>query len=323
MTFLSSILALLLLASGTSLYAQEQNQDQAPEHAKAGVKVQVEDPAAPAAQPLPDIPTLMRQVEVRQRQAEAIEKDYLYHEDSTFNEVKGDGSPKKTDERAFEIYWLQGVRVARMVRKDNKDLTPDELKKEDERIDKEVAKAKEKREKADAGGKETDSQGHDEITLSRILELGSFTNPRRQLVNGRPTILVDYTGDPNAKTHNAGEAALKVLTGTVWVDEQDKAVTHLEAHFFDNFKLGAGLVASIRKDTAFAFSNALINNEVWLPATLDAHGQARYLLFFSLNGDAHIVTSGYRKFKATSTLLPNFSPAPPDDPAPNSPSPPQ
>ncbi len=254
----------------------------------------------------------MREVEAHQRQAELIEKDYLFREDSTVKELNGSGGVKKTEERAFDIYWLQGVRVARLVRKDNKDLSPEELKKEDDRIDKDLIKEKEKRAKADANGKETDSTGRDEITLSRILELGSFSNPRRQLIAGRPTVLVDYTGDPHAKTRNAGEAALKVLTGTIWVDEQDKAVARIEAHFFDNFKIGGGLVVSVHKDTAFTLANVRINNEVWLPGTLDAHGQARYLLFFSLNGDAHVQSSGFHKFKATSTLLPNFSPAPPD-----------
>jgi hypothetical protein len=264
----------------------------------------------------------MREVETHQRLAESIEKDYLFREDSTFNELNGQGAVKKTEERAFEIFWLQGVRVVRLVRKDNKDLTPDELKKENDRIDKEVAKAKEKREKADESGKETDSHGHDEITLSRILELGTFSNPRREQVNGRPTILVDYTGNPGTKTHNPGEAALKALAGTIWVDEQDKAVQHLEAHFIDNFKVGGGLVVSVHQGTAFTLTNVRINNEVWLPGTLDAHGQARYLLFFSLNGDAHIRSSDYRKFKATSTLLPNFTPAPPDT-APDPTAPPQ
>jgi len=270
--------------------------------------------------PLPDIPILMRQVETHQRLAESVEKDYIFREDSTLNELNKQGGIKKSEERAFEIFWIDGVRLARLVRKDNKDLSPDELKKENDRIDKEVAKAKERRAKADAQGKETDSHGEDEITLSRILELGTFSTPRRQQINGRDTILIDYTGNPGTKTHNPGEAALKVLAGTIYVDEEDKAIEHLEAHFFDNFKLGGGLLVNIHKDTSFKLTNARINDEVWLPATAEAHGQARYLLFFSLNGDVHIQSSDYRKFKTTTTILPGFTKAPPDtDPPPATP----
>jgi hypothetical protein len=267
---------------------------------------------APGDKPLPDIPALMRQVETNQRLAESVEKDYLYREDSTLNELDKSGGIKKSEERAFEIFYLDGVRVARLVRKDNKDLSPNEIAKENSRIDKEVAKAKERRAKADASGKESDSDGRDEITVSRILELGTFSNPRRILVAGRPTIEVDYTGNPNAKTHNAGEGAIKLITGIVCVDEQDKFIQHAEGRFTGNFKLGGGLVADISKGTSFAATNTKINGEVWLPSHAEAHGHIRYLLFFSINGDAKITTSGYRKFKATSTILPNVTVAPPD-----------
>jgi hypothetical protein len=268
--------------------------------------------SVPDEKPLPDVPTLMHQVETNQRLAESLEKNYIYREDSTLNELNKSGGIKKSEERAFEIFYLDGVRVARLVRKDNKDISPDELAKENERIDKEVAKAKERRAKADGSGKETNSAGQDEITVSRILELGTFSNPRRIMVAGRPTIEVDYTGNPSAKTHNPGEGAIKLITGIVCVDEQDKFIQHAEGHFTDNFKLGGGLLADISKGTSFAATNTKINDEVWLPAHAEAHGHIRYLLFFSVNGDATIKTSGYHKFKATSTILPNITVAPPD-----------
>ena len=300
-----SLMLFTLSAAASAQMTSPQGDAANPAHSSAPIAIDA---------PLPDISTLMHQVEAHQRLAEAIEKDYIFREDSVFNERNPQGGIKKTEGRGFEIFWINGVRIARLVRKDGKDLSPEDLRKENDRIDKEVAKAKERRAKADEDGKETDSHGHDEITVSRILELGTFSNPRRQLVNGRPTILVDYNGNPDAKTHNPGEAALKLLQGTVWVDEQDRTIEHAEGHFIDNFKIGGGLLASVHKDTSFKWTTVRINDEVWLPSTVDAQGQARYLLFFSLNGDAHIHASDYRKFKATSTILPNVTPVaqPPD-----------
>ena len=267
---------------------------------------------SPESKPLPDIPALMHQVEINQRLAEAREKDYLYREESTLHERGKSGEIKKTEERGFEIFYTQGVRVARLIRKDNKDLSPEELAKEDARIDKEVAKAKERRARGDASGKETDSDGHDEITVARILELGTFSNPRRILVAGRPTIVVDYAGNPSAKTHNPGEGMIKLITGLICIDEQDKFIQHAEGHFTANFKVGAGLVADVSQGTSFSATFAKINDEVWLPTQLDAHGHLRYLLFFAFNGDLTTRSSGYRRFKATSTILPGVTVAPGD-----------
>jgi hypothetical protein len=254
--------------------------------------------------PLPDIPTLMRHVEAHQRQSEEIEKNYIFHQSVQGDKLDSHDGVKKSESNESEIFFLNGVQVRRLLVRDGKPLTPDELRKENDRLDKLSAQLKEMRDKKDAKGQETDARGHDEITLSRILELGAFSNPRREVVNGRDTIAVDYTGDPHVKTHNTAEGAFKELSGTVWVDEKDEVVQHLEAHFVNDFKVGGGIVGSVKKGTWFRASAIKINDEVWLPATFEAQGEARYLLFFSLHGAIHMHDSDYRKFKATSTILP-------------------
>ncbi len=89
-------------------------------------------------------------------------------------------------------------------------------------------------------GKESSPRGDDEITVSRLLELGSFTNARRVQMNGRDTIAVDFAGDPKAKTRNRLEDVIRDLVGTAWVDEQDKVLVKVQGHFLNNFKIGGG-----------------------------------------------------------------------------------
>ena len=126
--------------------------------------------------PLPDIPALMRDVETNQRKAETVQKDYIYHSVDTEQAVDGKGQVKKTTVTEFDHYWVNGVPIRRLVKKDGKELSGEELAKENERIDKLAAKARERRDKGDAQGKETDARGNDEITVSRLLELGAFSN---------------------------------------------------------------------------------------------------------------------------------------------------
>ena len=254
--------------------------------------------------PLPDIPALMHEVEIRQRESEKLLKNYLYREVATAQQSDGHGGLKKTETKEYDVFWLNGVQVHKLVKKDGKELSAEEQKKESDRIDKEVAKAKERRTKAEAKGQETDSNGHEEITVSRFLELGSFTNPRRLRLADRDTIAVDYAGDPKAKTRNRSEDVVRDLAGTVWVDEQDHVISRLEGHLLNTFKIGGGLLVNIQKDTNFAMDQKKINDEVWLPAKIDARGAARAMLFFKFNGSIRVVSSDYRKFKATSTILP-------------------
>jgi hypothetical protein len=297
-------LAVLLLIS---------NQDclgQAPSAATPNPPTQISPPGpppAPSQKPLPDLSTLMKQVEANQRTSEAVLKDYLYHEVATEEHLDGHGAVKKTESREYDIFWLNGVEVAKLVKKDGKELSPDEKKKEDEEIDKEVAKAKERRTKADSKGEDSDSHGEEKVTFSRLLALGSFTNPRRVILNGRDSIAVDYTGNPKAKTQNRMEDVMRDVAGTVWIDEEDHTIARIEGHFLNAFKVGGGLVVNVKQGTNFSFEQRKINGEVWLPVRGKGEGSVRALLFVSFNGRIQMVTSDYRKFKATATVLPGMS----------------
>ena len=301
MSFSASLIAgLLLLVPSLGLNAQE-----------AAIQS-----TQPDARPLPDIATLMQQVEANQRKFEALAQNYTYRESEQLQEFDSHQGLKKSKQREADVFWITGVPIERTVTLDGKPLSADEQKKEAERVDKQAEKARERRAKADAEGKETDPRGHDLVTASRILELGTFSNPRREMIGGRATIVVDYSGNPKAKTHNSAESIFHELAGTVWVDEQDKVVQHAEGHFANDFKIAGGLVASVKKGTSFEGTFVKINNEVWLPQSFHARGQLRYLLFFSLNGEGRVQMGDYRKFRATSTLLPNYNKVEPDAPEP-------
>lgn len=261
--------------------------------------------------PLPDVATLMHEVEEHQRDSEAIQKNYLYHEDASREDEHG----RQVEHHEFDVFWLNGVQIHKLTRKDGRDLTDNEKKKEDERIDKEIEKAKERKRKAAENGQQTDSHGHEEITVSRFLSLGSFTNPRREQHEGRDTIVVDYIGDPKAKTRNRTEDVIRNLAGTIWVDEQDRSIVRLEGHFINSYKIGGGLMMSIKKDTSFTVQQKKINNEVWLPAQVTGQGAARVLLFVSFNGRIRVTDSDYRKFKASSTILPGLATVQEEPPA--------
>jgi hypothetical protein len=278
------------------------------EAAATGQSQQPGPKSSPQAQssddrPLPNVAVLMLDVEARQREAEKIEKDYIYHSVETGQQVDGHGAVKKTEVNEYDVFWIDGVPVRKLTKKDGKELSPDEQRKESERIDKEAAKARERREKEDAKGKQTDPRGNDEVTVSRLLELGSFTNPRRVQMNGRDTIVVDYAGDPNAKTKNSFENVIRDMAGTIWIDEQEHAIAQLQGHFVNGFKIGGGLLVSIRKGTNFSLQQARVNGEVWLPAHVEGHGEARAFLFFKFDGGLTVNDSDYRKFKTSSTIL--------------------
>ena len=270
----------------------------------ARVQPGVETKADVGERPLPDIAALLRAVQANQKASEAVRKDYLYRSVVTAEELDGHGRVKKTESSEYDDFWTEGVEVSRMVKKDGRLLSAEDQKKENERIDKHVAKAKERRAKAAESGKETGPRGEELVTVSRLMELGSFTNARREQWNGRDVIAVDFAGDPNARTKTRFEDVIRDMAGTAWMDEEDKVLVKAEGRFLNNFKVGGGLVVNIQKGTSFSMEQRKVNDEVWLPAKMEGQGSFRFLLFAGFHGSLKIVDSDYRKFKATSTILP-------------------
>jgi hypothetical protein len=87
------------------------------------------------------------------------------------------------------------------------------------------------------------------------------------------------------------EDASKKLQGTIWIDEADRQVAHLEVSFTDNFHVAGGLVANIQKGSNFRFDQSGMSEGLWLPTGGEGTMQARILLLKSLR--QHFVERDY------------------------------
>jgi hypothetical protein len=98
--------------------------------------VAASDPAAA----LPDAATMLREVEARQKQLDKIRENYTFRSVQTTRQLDGSGNTKKVETEEHEVFFVNGHRVEKLIRKDGKDLTPDQARKEQDRVNKEVIK---------------------------------------------------------------------------------------------------------------------------------------------------------------------------------------
>ena len=82
----------------------------------------------------------------------------------------------------------------------------------------------------------------------------------------------------------------------MWIDEQDKQVARIEAVLFDNFKIGAGLLANLKKGASFTLEQERVGDEIWLPSTADINLSVKVLLVKGINVNQIVKSSNYRKF---------------------------
>jgi hypothetical protein len=239
------------------------------------------------AKPLPDASTMLREVEAHQAQLDKIRENYTFHSIQTVHQLDSHGTVKKTETEEHEVFFVNRTQIEKLIRKDGKDLSPDQARKEQDRVNKEVLKI------TKPGYKDPDK---DDLTVSRLLQIVRFYNPRRVTLNGRDTIAYDFTGDEHAKTHGRDEEALKKVSGTIWVDEADREVSRMSATLDENYHIGFGLLASVAKGSTMVFDQALIRNEAWLPTAIAVHLQARALLVAGFRADIDVRFDDYKKF---------------------------
>ncbi len=240
-------------------------------------------PQQPASASLPDIRQLMREVIEHQKQLDKFRENYTYTSFRTIEDIDSNGQVKKTETQEYEDFFVNRHIIERLVKKDGKPLSVRDQQKETDRLTKLV-------EKAQKTPPDVSLEGQS-ISVSRVLEIMDVRNPRREIYHGRPAIVFDFVGRKDAKTHGLAEDASKKLQGTVWIDEADRQVAHLQVSFSENFRVAGGLVASIQKGSNFHFDQAPVNGELWLPTGGEGNVQARVLLM--KNYRQHFVERDY------------------------------
>jgi hypothetical protein len=249
-------------------------------------------PAAPATAPLPDVPTLLRSVEANQAALDRAREEYTFRQQQRLTFYDKHGKVQRTQERVSNVFFVHGEPIETLTSKNGKALNAGDLKKEQDRATREAVKY---------AAQPYGQRDKDEVSVSRLLAITRFTNPRRIIEDGRSLIVVDFTGDPHAKTHGRNEDAVKKVRGTVWIDESAREVRRMHANFDEPMRIGFGLFATVDAGSNFSFEQAFIHNEVWLPTSVDARFDGKAALFVGFHVELAIRFDEYRKFGASTT----------------------
>jgi hypothetical protein len=243
-----------------------------------------------AQAPIPDPATLVKEIEAHQRRVDELRENYTFHEITLTDELDPNGAVKGTGSEERDVFFVNGYRIARLIKKNGKELTEGERKSEQERVTKLIEK-----DMKEPPGHSFNRRGEN-ASVGQILPIMKISNPRRVQLNGRSTLAFDFVGDPHTKAHGLAENAARRIAGTVWIDETDREVARLEARFDDTFRIGGGFLASIHKGTSLVFEQSRLGQELWMPTASEIHLTARELLVKGVRQNIHVKDSDFRRF---------------------------
>ncbi len=262
----------------------------------------VTTPPTAQAPVLPDLPTLIQQVRANQRQLDKTRESYTFREIQVLHELDKHGNVKKEESREYNVFFVHGHQIERLQRRNGAALSAGDEAKETDHI-------KHKIELAEQTPPGEPLNNKHQVDISRLLTIEHFSNEHRMVMDNRPMISIDFTGDTKVQTHGIAEDASKHLTGTLWIDEQDRQVRRVQAKLDSPLHFEMGLL-SLTQGSEFSFDQKLINNEVWLPTGASAHIEAKAALFLGYHLQIAITDDQYRRFQTSAEQQDGAAPKP-------------
>lgn len=260
-------------------------------------------PDANGVVPAQQIRELLQRAEENDLENDKRQRYYTYVERVERHKLGSDGSVKKTETWTSEILEIYGEPVVRLTARDNKPLSPEEAKKEENKIQKIIDKRKnesedDRRKRVEKAEKDREE---DRKFVLEIADAFSFRLVGSELIDGRDAWVFD--GEPRSEYQPKRREAkmLSKFRGRVWIDKSEMQWVKLDMTAIDTLSIGLFL-ARVHKGTRLIMDLTRVNDEVWLPKSVQLHFDARVALFKSYDDDVQQTYSDYKKFRTDSKM---------------------
>jgi hypothetical protein len=235
--------------------------------------------------PLPEGNAYVRGLAARQRQRAEVLDTYSYDLISVREDLDGKGRVTRRRTQVYETFFVGGRPVRRLVSEDGRPLDG----KQQARADRDVEDRVEAIRKGQAAEERPGAR------LLVILERFDFRTAGRDDIEGRPAIVLDFVPQPG-KRDIEGDAALRQLTGRLWVDEAEREIVRAEIRNRGPIKLAWGLGASV-SSLEIRTDFRKVDGAAWLPVRDETLAAGRLLLLKRFRTRVTRSYGNYRKFE--------------------------
>jgi hypothetical protein len=253
---------------------------------------------ASGAVPPQQIRELLLRAEEKDLENDKQQCDYTNIERVEEHKLDGQGGVKKIESRTLEVLEIYGEDVERLTAKDDKPLSADEAKKEDDKIQKIIDKRKNESEEDRRKRLEKEEKGREE-DRKFVLEIADAFNFRlmgSEVLDGHDTWVLEGEPRPGYEPRQRGAKILSKFKGRVWIDKAEAQWVKLDITAIDTISVGF-VLARIHQGTHAVIEMTRVNDEVWLPKHVQFHFDARVALFKSYDEDVDQTYRDYKKFR--------------------------
>ena len=226
-----------------------------------------------AEAPLPNAHDLLQRALASEKKMDAQRERYECRLTDEGVETDGKGNVKKSTTEVKEQFFVNGIAVEHTLTKNGKDLSADEMRKEDQRVMKETVKYSNQ---ANAK-KESDKQNQQ---VEDVLAAMQLANGHRERVNGRSVLYYDIVPNPRFQAKNLNQRFAQVMQGKMSIDEETGEMIDLNIKSVQDLKIAGGMLANLHKGFWLHVHNHPQADGVWITDLAEGSGDARAALFF-------------------------------------------
>jgi hypothetical protein len=250
-------------------------------------------------------------VEADQRNTK-LAKNYTYQERIVEKRLDKDGRPRKQEIKTYDISILYGEPYRRLLQRDDRPLKDDEAKKEEEKLNKFIAKYKnESPQDRERRLAEADKKREDQRAFAReIVDAYNFRLLGEEQVDGRGVYVIEAIPRPNFRPKQPHADLLSKFRGKIWIDKNEYQWVKMQAEAIDTVSFGLFLFR-LHRGSSIHFEQTRVNEEIWLPRHVSVSASARVALMMNAAIEQETTFSNYRKFTTDSRLLPGMEEAQP------------
>jgi hypothetical protein len=268
--------------------------------------------SAPAQFPPTNDPKeiVRRSMEIDRRTLE-LARNYTCQQREVVKHLDKHGDVKSTEVKTFDISFYYGEEYSRLIMMDDKPLDDKQKKKEDEKLEKFLAKYRNESEEDRQKRRDKEKKDRQESRAYRldVANAYDFRIVGEEELEGANTWVIEATPRKDFKPTQPHADMLKKIKGKMWIDKKEYNWIRVEAEATDTISFGLFLFR-IHPGSRFNFQQLHLNNEVWLLRHLYLNGGARIALLKNEAIEQEDTFSNYKKFSSTITILPGVREVP-------------
>ena len=224
--------------------------------------------SAAAAAPLSQdqIRELIREAAEKDIQNDKKQRDYTYIQREEEHKLGGNDQIKSSESKTYEIMVLYEEQVRKLIAKDDKPLSENDARKEDEKVEKIIEKRKNESEsdRLKRREKQDKEQEQGRQFVKEISDAYNFRSVGAENLEGRETLVIDGDPRPGYEPRMKDAKFLPKFRFRVWLDQAEKQWVKLDIHCIDTVSVGLFLLR-LHQGSNIQIEQVRVNDEVWLP----------------------------------------------------------